>query len=162
MDRPHGVALGTAIVILAITLVSGPFAGPFLTPSPDSEYDPSSGRFDATIVSTPDRVTIEQARFGADVAHLRAPPVYLDVASVSGQPTVAYKLKFDELGYAAVTVSFPNESVSGRYALEFKEQTVDPDRFERDEYDVTLLVVARDGGGERVVAERIITAEVVT
>ena len=46
---------------------------------------------------------------------------------------MSYKLRFEELGYATATVSFPNDSVSGRYALEFSEQTVDPDRFERDE-----------------------------
>jgi hypothetical protein len=162
MDRPNAVALGTAGLLIAVTLVSAPFIGSPVTPDAGSEFAPSSGRIDATVVSTPNSITIDQARFGAHVAHLRAPPVYLDVAEVSGQPTVSYKLRFEKQGYATATVSFPNESVSGRYALEFNEQTIDPDRFERDEYNVTLRVVARDGTGERVLANRTVTAEVVT
>lgn len=163
METPQGITLGTIVVIVVFAVASGPLLGLSLTAeSSRSAFDPSSGSLQATIVSTPDTATVERARFDADVAHLNAPPVQLDVSNVTGQPTISYKLRIDDLGYATSTVSFLDESVSGRYALEFREQTVDPERFESDEYDTTLIVVVRDDAGERVLVEENVTTEVRT
>jgi hypothetical protein len=117
MDRSQVAAFGTAILLIAVTFASGLLISPHSPADSRAKFDPSSGSIDASVVSTPDRVTVEYARFDADVAHLNAPPVQLDISNVSHQPTISYKLRIDELTYATSTVSFLDASVAGRYAL---------------------------------------------
>ena len=152
MDSPRAVAIATAILILGITLATGPLLGLSLT-SDDTGVEPGSGTIDSTVVSTPETATLEAARFGIERYYLRAPPVELLIAEVTGQPTVAYEIEIEDIGSTRSSIEFLDSSIDGTYHLEFEDADIDADRVASDEYDATLRVVVTDEGRTLVETE---------
>lgn len=160
MKTSYLVAFCTALVLIGLSLASGPLIGLSLTTEQESDFNPSTGSFEASVVETPDIVIVKQARYGADVSHIHAPPVELYISNITGQPSVTYKLIYNDIGYSTSTVWFLNPSMSGGYDLKFASKTVASDRFDKNTYHGKLEVVVRDNTGEWTLVETDITMKV--
>lgn len=160
METSYLVAFSTALILIGVPLASGPLTGLSLTTEPQPEFNPSTGSFDATVIETHDTVIVKQARYGANVSHIHASPVKIHISNITGQPSVTYKLLFNDIGYSTSTVWFLDQSMEGRYNLEFAQKTVTPDRFDKNIHHGKLEIVVRDGTGEWILAETDITLKV--
>lgn len=159
MDTPRVVAAGTVILLVGVTLATGPLVGLSLT-SEETDFNPGTGSVDASVTSVSQTATIERADYGAGVYYLRAPPVELQLSHVTGHPTIAYQLQIHELGLSQTTASFPDSSVTGTYELSPEPSSIEPDRVDQAEYDGTVRVYVRDDDGERGLIETTIRVEV--
>lgn len=144
MDMSRAVAAATVLLILSVTLATGPLVGVSLTTAEKEQFEPGSGTINATVVSTPDRATLEAAKYGIEKYHLRAQPVELHIEGATGQPTVSYEIYIEELSYTRSSVTFLDSSVDGTYQLEFKSARLDHDRINRDQYKGILRIVVID------------------
>lgn len=143
------VPVVAAVALVGLALATGPPVGLSVTAEPGPTPDAGTGTIDATVTGTPDVVRIEGGDYGADVAHLVAPPVALRVRSVTGQPTVGYEVAIPGLDYSRTTQWVFDPSLTGHQELRLRRATLRPDRIDGDGYDATLRVFVRDGAGER-------------
>lgn len=151
--EPHRIAAaGTVVLIVGVTIASGPLVGLSLT-SDAEEFEPSQGTLNATFVSTPENATLEAAKYGIDEYHLRASPVELGIHDITGQPTVAYDLVIHELNYTRSSITFLDSSFTGSFQLEFEPTTLDAGRIDREEYSGTISVVVLNGEDGRTLAK---------
>lgn len=160
MKTSYLVAYSTAFVFIGLSLASGPLLGLSLTTQSQTDFNPGTGSFDATVIETPDTIIVKPARYGANVSHIHAPAVKLHISDMTGQPTVIYKLIFNELNYSSSTVWFLDSPTTGEYDLEFAQKTIAPDRFNHYEYNGTLEVIVRDDAGEQILVKTDITLKV--
>lgn len=149
MSVPTRVPAVAALVLVGLALATGPLVGLSVTAEPGPAFDAGTGSIDATVVETPDAVRIERGDYGADVAHIEAPPAVLRVAAVDGQPTVGYEVVIAGLDYSRTTQWVFDRSLTGHQELRLRRATLPPDRIDADGYDATLRVFVRDGAGER-------------
>jgi hypothetical protein len=147
----------TALVVLAVTLASGPLVGVSLTDESAADGGPS--HVSASVDSVPDRATLEADRHNDELYHLRADPVYVTAANVSGRPTVVYRLEVPELNHTRSTGTLLLES--GTYEVGFDPSSIEAERVDAERYEGHLVVKAFDADGDRVLVERTITVEVV-
>ncbi|GGN86720.1 hypothetical protein [Haloarcula pellucida] len=160
MDYARAVVLGVASVVVVTALVSGPLVpGVSLTQERDVAY--GTGNVTVAEVQFPDRVTIERASFGQDGYYLTVPPATVRFSTLSGSPTMVYRLAIDELGYTRSTVHFLSESVGERYEATIQSDSFDENELTNETYHGTVGVVVEDSRSRRVVAERAVTVEVV-
>lgn len=158
MNRERVVLVATVGLLLGVTFASGPLVGVSLT-EPES-FAPGSGSIEASVAATPETATLERASHGGGVYYLRADPIDVRVADVTGQPSLTYELAVPELGHTSASVTFLDEESQGTVRLEFDPSTLEADRVDADAYDGVLRVVATDGDGRRVAAETDVTVEV--
>lgn len=149
MSVPTHIPAVTALVLVGLALASGPIVGLSVTAEAGSGLDAGTGSIDATVAETPDIVWIDRGDYGADVAHLEAPPVRLRVSDVSGQPIVGYELAIDTLDYSRTTQWVFDPSLTGNQKVRLRRATLPPDRIDHDGYDATLRVFVRDDASER-------------
>lgn len=158
MNRERVVLVATVGLLVGVTFASGPLVGVSLTES--ETFAPGSGSVEASVAETPETATLQRASHGGGVYYLRADPISVSVASVTGQPALAYELAVPELGHTSASVTFLDADSPGTVRLEFDPSTIEADRVDDETYDAVLSVVATDSGGRRVVAETNVTVEV--
>lgn len=157
--QPDRVAVvATGAVLLGLTLVSGPLVGVSLTD--DRPADPGTGTADLAVERTPDAATLTRDRGGSDDFRLRSPPVRLDVAAVTGRPTVTYELAVEELSYTTMSVSVLDADVRGAYDLPFGAARVDAEDVDDESLDGTLRVTVTDDDGTRTLVQTAVVVEV--
>jgi hypothetical protein len=158
MNRERAVLVATVGLLLGVTFASGPLVGVSLT-EPRS-FAPGSGSVAASVAETPETATLERASHGGEVYYLRADPITVDVANVTGQPSLTYELAVSGLGHKSASVTFLDEGEEGTLRLAFDPSTLEADRVEAEQYDGVLRVIATDDAGRRVLAETNVTVEV--
>ncbi|MBX0321559.1 hypothetical protein EGH21_00810 [Halomicroarcula sp. F13] len=160
MDYQRAIVLGVASVVVVTAVVSGPLVpGVTLT----QEHDVAYGEGNATVagVQFPDRVTVERASYGQEGYYLDIPPATVQFTSLSGSPTVTYRLSVAELGYSRSTVHFLDDGVGKRFEVTLQADSFGADELSRESYAGTLDVVVDDARSRRVVGQRNVTVEVV-
>lgn len=158
MNRERAVLVTTVALLLGVTFASGPLVGVSLT-EPES-FAPGSGSIEASVAATPETATLERASHGAGVYYLRADPIDVRVANVTGQPSLAYELAVSDLGHTSTSVTFLDDDAGSTVRLGFDPSTLEADRVDSEAYDGVLRVIATDGDGRRVIAETKVTVEV--
>lgn len=146
----------TVIVVLAVTLVSGPLVGVSLTDGAASADEAS--HVTVSVDSAPESATLAADRHNDDLYHLRAAPVHLTATNVSGRPTVIYRLSVSELNHTRSTGMFVLDP--GTYEVGFDPSNIESERVDADRYEGTIVVKVFDADGERVLVERTVTVEV--
>lgn len=159
MNRERIVLVATVGLLLGVTFASGPLVGVSLTEA--ESFAPGTGSIEASVGAPPETATLQRASHGGGVYYLRADPIDVEVANVTGQPSLTYELAVSELGHASTSVTFLDGDTAGAVRLEFEPSTVEADRVDAESYDGVIRVVATDGDGRRVVAESDVTVEVV-
>lgn len=158
MERHRIVAAGTVVLIVGVTIASGPLVGLSLTTDAE-EFEPGNGTINATVVSIPESATLEVAKYGVEGYYLRAESAELQIHDITGRPTVAYDIVIHELGYTRSSIVFLDSSFTGFYQLGFESTKLAADRITQDEYHATIRVVHTDE--ERILDETDIQIEVV-
>ncbi|WP_123537134.1 hypothetical protein [Halosimplex salinum] len=161
MNRARVLVYGTAAVILAVTLVSGPAVGFVDLTTP--RYDTSGlGEGNATVdrIDAPDSVTLERG-YQSESYYLTVPDAKIRLASLSGKPTVAYGVDIPAFGYSRSTTHFLSEGTSGWVELSLQSDTLGSDTVTADAYEGTISIVLRDSSGKTVLYEEPVTVEVV-
>lgn len=160
----HRIAVyATVAVVVAVAVASGPLVGAVdLTRERDDPGDagsPGEGSVDVTVLSLPDRATLDRGAYGAAAYTLRVPDARVRLANVTGQPMVVYKIELRELGYSRGTVHFVTADQAGPFSLELERDSLSPDDVTRDRYEGRLTVLVR-ADGERIVERAAITVDV--
>lgn len=159
MDTRRGVVYGTVLLLVALTIATGPIG---LVDVPSGEGVGGHGSGSATVIadSAPEVVTIERAQHGGDVFYLRVPDATVAVTDLTGNPVLDYSISIDELGYSRGSVHFLGDRGEGSHAISLAEDTFEEDRLEADTYEAELELVLR-GDEERTVLSEQVTVEVV-
>lgn len=146
----------TVLVVLSVTLASGPLVGVSLTEETAPDGEPSHATVD--VESVPDSATLAPNRHNDDLYHLRADPVHVTATNVSGRPTVVYQLEVPELNHTRSAGMFVTEA--GTYEVSFDPSSIETERVDQDRYEGTITVQVFDDDGNRLLVERTVTVEV--
>ena len=163
MDTARMAVWATVILIVSITLISGPLVKGVdftrnTTATPD--FAPGTGSIEITVDSLPANARFDKGEFGAGAYYLRVPAAQVTVSDINQQPMLVYKIRIPEMGFSRGTTHFMEREMTGQRRLELKEATVAPDKITKDTYHGELLILVRADGGERVMARQNITVNV--
>lgn len=164
MERFDLIPTTTAVLILLVTVVSGPGVAIDLTAENEPGYTGGvaigSGTTSVTIESVPTSVTLEQERFGASVYRLSVPPATVTVDRVRGKPLLTYKIRIPGLGHESGSATVLDPSRTGERTLTISDRNFDPGEVRQDAYHAELIVLTRDDGGKTVLHRANVTIEV--
>jgi len=158
MDRSQVLVAGAVCVICGVTLLSGPAIGLVdLTQSRTAGL--GEGNATVAAVDAPDTARFDRA-LESESYYLEVPDVRVRLASVTGQPSLSYKLRINEMGYTRSTTFFLTESDVGWVTLSLERDSLPGDRVTNSSYRGALSVVLRYNSTERVVYDQPVTVEV--
>jgi hypothetical protein len=164
------------VVVVAVTLVSGPFVagGDFPHPreAPDSSFCQRSGNASVSVVSVDESsFTLEQQSYGARSYVIDGEPTVVSVEDVRGCPRVIYEVRIPELGFFSRRVYFlgtggetpttkPGSPTTGRtISMSLVGGSFEPDSVDQRSYE-GVLVVGVQGDANRTIYESNITVGV--
>ncbi|AQL43095.1 hypothetical protein BV210_10380 [Halorientalis sp. IM1011] len=153
---------GTAAVVLAVLLLSGPLVGIVdLTPESRGAAELGAGTANATVVGDPTaELAITSGRFGTNVSYLRIPPASVDVDRVEQRPRLLYVVRVPQLDFERSVTHPLDESVDGRVTLRMDDRAF-PNRVIRtDSYRATVIVRVQSFDGTRTIYRRNATVPV--
>ena len=160
MERSRAAVYATVAVIVLVTVASGPLVGAVTVPEGGvSGPDPGTGAATVSVVSVPDRATLEPGEYDTDVSYLEVPDAVVDVSAVTGTPVLTYSLSVPELKSRS-SVFFLKPGAEGRMELSMDRLSFDPDTVDREQYTGRLRLVMRGADGEQTLYERPIVVEV--
>jgi len=160
MSLARAAVLATVAVIALTTLVSGPLVGAVdLT---TERYDATGlGQGNATVsaVEAPETARLDSG-VGAAEFYLKVPDATVTFESITGKPTVSYKISIDELGYSRGTTHFFAESDVGLATLSIAQDSFARSEITAESYDGQLSITLRGNGTKQVLYDEPITVEV--
>jgi hypothetical protein len=160
MERSRAAVYATAAVILLVTVASGPLVGAVTVPKGGvSGPAPGTGSATVSVVSMPDRATLEPGQYGTDVYYLKVPDAAVDVSAVTGRPVLTYSLSVPELKSRS-SVFFLRPGEQGRTELSMDRLSFDPGAVDRERYTGELRLVLRGSGGETTLYREPVVVEV--
>ncbi|WP_424003686.1 hypothetical protein ACOZ4I_05125 [Haloarcula salina] len=161
MDVARGVVAVVTLVVVGVTLLSGPLVPGVTLASEPEPLTLETGTVTVTDARLPANATIERGAYGAANYYLDVPPATVRLSSVDGNPTLVYRFTIDELGYTRTTNHFLDPETAETYELTLASDTFRADEIEQERYDGTVSVRKRDGEGHADVATRNVTVRVV-
>jgi len=160
MERSRAAVYAVVAVIVLVTVASGPLVGAVTVPEGGvSGPAPGTGTATVSVVSVPDRATLEPGAYDTDVSYLEVPDAVVDVSGVTGKPVLTYSLSVPELRSRS-SVFFLEPGAEGRTELSMDRLSFDPGAVDRERYTGQLRLVMRGSGGERTLYEGPIVIEV--
>jgi len=161
MDVTRGVVVAVTLVIVGVTLLSGPLVPGVTLASEPEPLTLETGTVTVSDVQLPANVTLEKGAYGAANYYLDVPPATVRLSSLDGNPTLVYRFAIDELGYTRTTNHFLNDDTGETYELTLASDTFQAGEINSERYDGTLSVSKRDGEGHAEIASRNVTVTVV-
>ncbi|RLN01641.1 hypothetical protein [Haloarcula sp. Atlit-7R] len=161
MEKTRAITTSVIAIILGVTLLSGPLVPGVTLATEPEPVALETGNVTVSAVEMPEKVTLEKGSYGAASYYLDAPPVRIQFANRTGQPTLVYELTIEELGYTRTTNHFLDDSTGDTYDLTLASDTFTDGEIKREQYNGTVAVSKRDGAGHGVVATRNVTISVV-
>jgi hypothetical protein len=160
MERSRVAVYATVAVIVAVTVASGPLVGAVTVPEGGvSGPAPGTGNATVSVVSMPDRVTLEPGAYDTDVYYLEVPDAVVDVSAVTGKPVLTYSLSVPELKSRS-SVFFLQPGEQGRTELSMDRLSFDPAAVDREQYTGELRLVLRGSGGKLTLYSEPVVVEV--
>jgi len=161
MNRSRAVVSGVVTVIVVTAVVFGPLVpGLSLASEPDAGIG-GEGSLTVASATFPETATIEPADYGAANAYLTVPSTSVEFGSLTGTPTLVYRLRIEALGLQRSTSHFLDSSDGPTFEATMATGTLEESALERPQYDGTLSLAVRNGSGQRTAVHRNITVEVV-
>jgi len=149
--------------IVVLTAVAfGPLVSGLSLASEPAPAIASEGTLAIESVEFPDNATISEASYGAANAYLSVPPAAVRFESITGNPTLIYKLRINETGQSVSTTHFLRADEHGpTYDATIDPVSVDESQYPNAQYTGELSIIVRDSDGRRVAASQNISVEVV-
>lgn len=159
MQMTRAAVVTTAAVVVLVTAASGT---PLLSvPAGGLGADsPGEGTATVTVVSAPDRVTIEPGRQGGGVYYLRIPDARIEVDNLQGNPLLSYSVDIPALGYKRSAVHLLGNAGEGQLAVSIADDTLEGEEVDRDTYRAEVELILRGDRGERTLYAGNATVEV--
>jgi len=156
------VIVPAAVGIFALTAVAfGPLVSGVSLESEPAPVITNEGELTIESVTFPTEVTVSSGSYGAANAYLRVPPATVRFDSITGNPTLVYELRIDQLNYSFSSSHFLDAGDHGpTYDATVAPMSVDDSRFEKQRYPGVLTIGVRNSTGLRVAASRNITVRV--
>lgn len=147
--------------ILAVTLVSGPLvpAMDFTQAAPERGAI-GEGNATVEVLSAPDRAELARGSYGSGSYYLTVPDATVRLAGVTGKPMLVYELRLPERGYSRGTTHFLSAAQTGTYAVSLERDSWLPEEVEQDSYEGELVILLRNGNGDRTVYRGNVTVAV--
>ncbi|MBV0900949.1 hypothetical protein [Haloarcula salina] len=161
MDVTRGVVAVVTLIIVGVTLLSGPLVPGVTLASEPEPLTLETGTVTVGDARLPANATLEKGAYGAASYYLDVPPATVQLSSLDGNPTLVYRFAIDELGYTRTTNHFLNDDTAETYELTLASDTFEADEIDRERYDGTVSVSKRDGEGHAEVASRNVTVRVI-
>jgi hypothetical protein len=160
MTRSRALAAVSVSVILGVTLLSGPLVGVIDLTQPRVDTV-GLGQGSATVddVEAPSTARLERG-FQSDSYYLEVPDARIHVASITGRPTVSYKLALPAMNYSRGTTHFLSADDTGWVAVSIEQDTFRDDQVTASSYAGNLSLVLRYNDTERVLYDRPVAVEV--
>jgi hypothetical protein len=158
--HPSRVVAGTVAAILLLTVATGPL-GLYDVPETQATDSLGEGNASITVVSVPERIPLEQGRYGNDEYHLRVPSAVVDVDNLTGNPILNYNLDIPAMGKSKSSVHFLGEAGEGRYHASFADSQMAAGEVTQKSYEARVELVIRTNGTSRVIHTQPATIEVV-
>lgn len=161
MDVIRGIVAGVTLVIVGVTLLSGPLAPGVTLASEPEPLTLETGSITVTDAQLPANASLEKGAYGASNYYLDVPPATVRLSSIDGNPTLVYRFTIDELGYTRTTNHFLTADTDETYELTLASDTFEADEIDRERYDGVVSVSKRDDDGHAEIATRNVTVTVV-
>ncbi len=160
MEWSRVAVYATVAVIVVVSVASGPLVGAVTVPEGGvSGPDPGTGNATVSVVSVPDRVTLEPGAYDTDVYYLEVPDAVVDVSAATGKPVLTYSLSVPELRSRS-SVFFLQPGERGRQKLPMERLSVDPAAVDQERYAGELRLVLRGSGKEVTLYSEPVVVEV--
>lgn len=142
--------------ILTIVVLTGPLLQGLIQ-NHENNNPIAGGSADVTIVEPPtaDGVSLKKGAYGSNRYILRAPPLVVDVANVSGRPMLTYKVEATYLGFSRSEIMFLSSDTTGRQKIKFSEKTFASSRVQNGSYVVELSVTLRASGERKLYSKNV-------
>lgn len=138
-----------ALVVLALSIVSGPLVGSVDLTTRPTGPPPGSGSASVDVRSVPtETVRIERGAFDAGTYHLSADPTVVWVRDVRGNPTLRYSIDVPALGLADTRTYALGGTGPGTLRLEFRPFEISPEWVTEDRYNATIAIWVVQRGNE--------------
>jgi hypothetical protein len=158
MDSGRAAVLTVVGLVVVVTAAT---ATPLWTVPEENDLPPlGEGTASVSVVSTPDRATLDAGRQGGDVYYLDVTQTTVQVSQLQGNPILTYSIDIDRLGYSRSSVTSLAESGEGETRLSIARDAIDGANLDRDQYQGRLRLVLRGDGGEETLFTENITVEV--
>ena len=157
------VVVGTVVLVFLTTVVSGPLV-PLVDITADRSFSGDGlgeGRASVGDVTLPGSVAFERGDFGSGSYYLRVDPATIELDDVVGRPIVSYEVSIPALGYSRSAVTVLSSADEGTYELSIDEAAFGPEEITNESYAGELVVDARYGEAEYVLARKNVTIEVI-
>lgn len=153
--EPEGLAVYSvmaAIVVLA--LATGPFVGLLSVPEGGfgSQGAPGSGTANVTVVSTPERATLEAGQYG-DVYYLTVPESVVAVSNVTGAPYLTLSVDVDDIWISRTTIHSLTPGQSGDYRVSVGRASLEDIAPDTQTLPGRLRISIHDRRGTTVIAD---------
>lgn len=160
MERSRVLAAVSVVVIVGVTLASGPAVG--LVDLTRPRFDAAAvGQGNATVDGVdPPRTGRFDRALQSESYYLQVPDARIRVTSIEGRPTVSYKLSIPALGYSRGTTHFLGPGDTGWVALSLARDTLPDSRVTESSYEGTVSLVLRYNDTERVLYDGPVAVEV--
>jgi hypothetical protein len=160
MERSRAAVYATVTLIVVVTVASGPLVGAVTVPEGGvSGPDPGTGNATVSVVSVPDRVTLEPGAYDTDVYYLEVPDAVVDISAATGKPVLTYSLSVPELRSRS-SVFFLRAGERGQKKLTMDRLSFDPAAVDQERYTGELRLVLRGSGGEVTLYSEPVTVDV--
>lgn len=141
MDLSQGLAATTAVVVVVVSVASGPLVGAVdLTAEPTAPAPPGVGSADVEVLSVPETIALERAAFGGGTFHLDGPPARLSVGAVSGNPVIEYVVRIPGVGLIDIHEYHVHETPDRTIGMTFRPMELSPNRVTGEEYEGTIEI----------------------
>lgn len=162
MDVGRAIVLTTACVIGLATLLTGPAIG-FFDVRPANSFtsdELGTGEASVTAVEFPGNPTLSDGTGDSNQYVLRTGDVEVNVANVTGQPMLVYKLEIHGMGYTKSSLTVLDTGMSGPQAIQLSRATIHRETVTAETYPSELRLVFRGDGPDRVVGSTNVTVQV--
>lgn len=162
MSYRRAVVPAVVGLVILTAVAFGPLVSGLSLASEPPPAITNEGTLTIESVDFPTNVTVRPASYGAANAYVNVPPASVAFSSISGQPTLLYRLQIPAVNYSFSTSHFLNADEHGpTYEATLKPMSVDKERFEKQRYPGVLTVAVHDTDGRHVAASQNITVQVI-
>lgn len=140
MERSQRLFAVTVLVVVAVSVASGPLVGAVDLTRVPAAAPPGTGSADVSVRDVPRSVVLDRAAFGAGTYHLAGPGASVLVGTVSGNPLLEYVIQIPAIGYTDIKTYELRKTQGQRLGLRFRPVELSPSVIDQSTYNGTIEI----------------------